>query len=168
MSLVVARGRDGAIGRGSDIPWNEPEDLAHFRRLTVGHVVIFGSATWASLGRPLPQRQLLVLTSRPFAPIDGVRSATTVDEIRRDALRIDANPVVGGGAATYRQFMPWVDRAWVTDVDVDTPDATAYFEPNALDGFTEVASWRGSSPRLRFAVWDRSTDSAAADLAAGG
>ena len=64
-SLIVARARNGVIGRDNAMPWHLPADLAHFKRTTVGHPVIMGRRTWESIGRALPGRRNLVVSRSP-------------------------------------------------------------------------------------------------------
>ncbi|MEY2897421.1 MAG: dihydrofolate reductase type, partial [Pseudomonadota bacterium] len=54
LTLIVARARNGVIGRGNQLPWRLPEDLAHFKRTTMGRPIVMGRKTWESIGRPLP------------------------------------------------------------------------------------------------------------------
>ena len=62
LTIVVAVGPGGVIGRDGDLPWRIREDLRHFKRITMGHTIIMGRRTWDSIGRPLPGRQSVVLT----------------------------------------------------------------------------------------------------------
>ena len=140
ISLIVARARNGAIGRDNTIPWDAPEDLKFFQRETLGGAVVMGRNTWDSLPkRPLPRRLNIVVTSRPaddsadalFVPLDRA-----VDAARHAGyLRIYAI----GGAGIYRAFLPLADRLLITDVDIDVPDADTFFPQ--LDG----AQWRVSA-----------------------
>ena len=72
MTLIVARARNGAIGRDGTLPWRLPEDLAFFKRTTMGHPIVMGRRTWESIGRPLPGRRNIVVSrqsaSSPAAP----------------------------------------------------------------------------------------------------
>ena len=62
LTIVVAVGTGGVIGRDGDLPWRIREDLRHFKRITMGHTIIMGRRTWDSIGRPLPGRQSVVVT----------------------------------------------------------------------------------------------------------
>ena len=76
-SLVVARARNGVIGRDNALPWRLPADLAYFKRVTLGHPVIMGRRTWESIGKPLPGRHNIVVTRNPAYHAEG---ATVVEE----------------------------------------------------------------------------------------
>lgn len=138
LSLIVARARNGAIGRGGEIPWHAPEDLAFFQRETLGGAIIMGRKTWESLPRrPLPRRLNIVVTSKPQEPDEGV-VFTTIDAARETArahgyLRHYAI----GGAGIYRAFLPQADRLLITEVALDVPDADTFF-PDIPEGWRKV------------------------------
>jgi dihydrofolate reductase len=125
LNLIWAQARGGVIGRDGDIPWHVPEDQANFRRLTRGHTVIMGRATWDSLPerfRPLPDRLNVVLTRDRRWTSEGARVAHSPDQ----ALEIAGRPevwVIGGGAI-YDAFQPLATHLVVTEVDLDTPGDT--------------------------------------------
>lgn len=134
LSLIVARARNGAIGRDGTIPWHAPEDLAAFQRETLGGALIMGRKTWDSLPRkPLPRRLNIVVTSQSlpavegtvFCPLDqAVAAAHAAGYLRVYAI---------GGAGIYRAFLPLADRLVITDVDLDVPDADTFLPPIVLD-----------------------------------
>ena len=115
--MVWAQARDGVIGADGALPWHLPEDLARFRRLTLGSTVVMGRRTWESLPdrfRPLPGRTNVVLTSDPGWSADGASRAGSVGEVLDDH---DSLWVIGGGAV-YTAFLPHADRLVVTEVDL--------------------------------------------------
>lgn len=140
ISLIVARARNGAIGRDNTIPWEAPEDLKFFQRETLGGAVVMGRNTWDSLPkRPLPRRLNIVVTSRPaedsadalFVPLErAVNAARQAGYFRIYAI---------GGAGIYRAFLPLADRLLITDVDIDVPDADTFFPPIDRDQWTPCA-----------------------------
>ena len=92
LALVVAVSTNGFIGRDGGLPWHLPEDLKHFRRMTIGHAVIMGRKTWESIGRPLPGRgAVVVVIARAVA---GTLSGTPVRRSRRNAARLKISTVV--------------------------------------------------------------------------
>ena len=74
VTLVVAMGANRVIGVDGALPWRLPEDLAHFKRLTLGHPMVMGRATYESIGRPLPGRTTIVVTRDPAWSADGVET----------------------------------------------------------------------------------------------
>jgi dihydrofolate reductase len=155
VSLIVAVAAGGAIGRGGTLPWHAPEDLAHFRRVTTGHTLVVGRATWESIGRPLPGRRFVVVTSSPAPLPDGVEAASTPEGAVARALATDATPLVAGGAAVYEALAPLVARAYVTEIDEVVEGADRWFSLPEPESWRELACWRGSDPRLTFRVLER-------------
>jgi len=121
VTLVAAVARGDVIGTGEAIPWHIPEDLAFFRELTIGHVVVMGRRTWDSLPerfRPLPGRRNIVVTRNPDWVADGAERAGSLD----DALRLahDASDVfVIGGAEIFAAALPLADALVLTEVGLD-------------------------------------------------
>jgi dihydrofolate reductase len=158
-SLIVAASRNDVIGAAGALPWYLPEDLRRFRRLTTGHAVVVGRVTHESilarLGRPLPDRTCVVVSSRPpGGPQAGVVWATSLDSAMSAADTAQAGPArpgpgergtgagevfVIGGASVYQQVLHRVDRIYLTrlhrEVEGDTGMPAGW-----LDGFTLVAS----------------------------
>lgn len=126
LTLIVARDRNGAIGRNNDIPWRAPEDLAFFQRETTGGALVMGRRTWDSLPvRPLKNRLNLVVSSDP-AVADHVFPSPegAVDYAHAQGCR----RVYGiGGAGIYRALLPLADRLLITEVDLAVPDADTFF-----------------------------------------
>ena len=120
LHLIFARAANGVIGRNNALPWHLPEDLAHFKRLTLGCPVIMGRKTWDSLPprfRPLPGRRNVVVTRQPDWQAEGVLCAHSLPE----ALQLcqDQPEVwVIGGAELYAQALPLAASAHVTEIDV--------------------------------------------------
>lgn len=155
-SLIVAVGRDGAIGRAGDLPWHAPEDLAHFRRVTDGHTLVVGRRTWESIGRPLPRRRMVVVSRRTLTGLpETVSWAPTPEAALVQAQETDPVPAVIGGAAVYAALLDRVVRVDRTRVDVDVPDADTWFPDLDPAAWRLVSSRPGDDPRLTFEVLER-------------
>ena len=114
LTLVVAVAENGIIGRNSGLPWRLPEDLKHFRRLTLGNTVLMGRKTFESLGKPLEGRANWVLTRDPaFAPA-GTQVFRDLDAAL--AAQPQGELLVIGGAELYRQTLPLASRLELTRV----------------------------------------------------
>ncbi len=123
VGLVWAQSTSGVIGRGGDIPWRVPEDLARFKQVTMGHTVIMGRQTWESLParvRPLPGRRNVVLSRRPDFVADGADVAGSL-EAALAFSETDPEAWVIGGEQIYLLALPIATRCEVTEVDVDLP-----------------------------------------------
>lgn len=121
LNLIYARARNGVIGRDNQLPWHLPEDLAHFKRTTLGCPVIMGRKTWDSLPprfRPLPGRLNIVVTRDKAWQADGARVAHSLEEAR-DLCPPDTDTWVIGGAQIYAQALPLASSAVVTEIAQD-------------------------------------------------
>jgi dihydrofolate reductase len=128
LSLIVAVSRNGVIGKDGGLPWPKiPEDIANFRRLTMGHAVIMGRKTFDSLGEALRGRKNIILSRNRFLDNDEYFSLLQILIARTPAEAIheafDAHGTtdafVIGGESLYRQFAPICDEMHITTVDRD-------------------------------------------------
>lgn len=122
--LVVAVADNGVIGNKGDLPWSLPEDLRHFREVTTGHTVIMGRNTFASIGRPLPNRKNVVLTRDRDWAADGVTVAHDLDTALEEVTQGDA--MVIGGTQIYAQALPLADLQIITEVHQSPAGDTRY------------------------------------------
>lgn len=146
--LVWAQAKNGVIGAGGGMPWHVPEDLAHFKEVTLGAPVIMGRRTWDSLPerfRPLPDRENIVVTRSQDWSAEGARRAASVEEAVRGQERV----WVIGGAEIFRQVIGDADRLEVTELDIEV-DGDAYAPP--VDGWRLVdeGEWRTSRTGIRY------------------
>lgn len=133
LTLVAAVADNGVIGRGGTLPWKLPEDLKHFRRLTLGNTVLMGRKTYDSLGKPLDGRANWVLTRDPaFAP-PGVRVFRDLAEAL--AAEPQGRLLVIGGGELYRQALPLAQCLELTLVHA-APQGDARFPDY------DAAQWR--------------------------
>ena len=128
VSVIVAVGQNGAIGKDGRVPWHLRSDLQRFKRTTMGHHLIVGRRTWEGIGRALPGRQMVVITrDEAYSVPEGVQIAHSLDE----ALAIsyaagDDEAFVAGGAQIYALAMPLATRLYLTEVQA-SPEADAWF-----------------------------------------
>jgi len=127
LHLILARAANGVIGKNGVMPWYLPEDLAHFKRTTLGLPVIMGRKTWESLPpqfRPLPGRANIVVTRQRDWQANGAQVAHSLPEaIRLCGHASDAWVI--GGAEIYAQALPLAHTAVVTEIDAEF-DGDAY------------------------------------------
>ena len=119
LHLIYARASNGVIGANNTLPWHLPEDLAHFKRHTLGCAVIMGRKTWDSLPakfKPLPGRTNVVITRQVGWLAAGALTAHSLQEAL--ALCADqAQAWVIGGADIYAQSLALADSAEITEID---------------------------------------------------
>jgi dihydrofolate reductase len=137
LTLVAAVGSNGVIGRDGDLPWARTGDLAHFKALTLGHVLLMGRATYDSIGRPLPGRQTVVLTRQQDWAVPGVHVAHDVRQAVDVAAGLGEQVFVVGGAAVYAGTVLLADRLVITHVD-QSPEGDTYFPDVDWSAWREV------------------------------
>ena len=113
------------IGRGAEIPWHLPEDFAWFKEKTVGHILVMGRTTFESIGRPLPRREIIVLSRSGFS-YPGVRTVSSLDEI--DVNADDRTVFIAGGAQVYAMALPRCSDLFLTHVP-RVVDGDVFFPP---------------------------------------
>jgi dihydrofolate reductase len=114
LTIIVATDAQRGIGINNTLPWRLPEDLAHFKRTTLGHPVIMGRKTFDSIGKPLPNRRNIVITRNSDWRHDGVEAASSLDA----ALRLlgEVPSFIIGGEQIYREALPHTVRLIVTEI----------------------------------------------------
>lgn len=131
VALIVAVSRNGVIGRDGALPWHLPEELQHFKRLTLGKPIIMGRLTWESLGRPLPGRPNIVISRSPDYEAPGALVVPDLEAALAHAsllLGADSEIMIIGGAQIYRAALPLADRIYRTRVDVEVAGDTVFPE----------------------------------------
>lgn len=142
IAIVVARARNGTIGRDNGMPWHLPEDLKHFKATTLGHAILMGRKTFDSIGRALPGRRTVVITRNPDWRFDGCERAGSLAEAIATASRPGADPAivtdevfVVGGAQIYAEALALADRIVMTEIDAE-------FDGDAFFPDLDPAAWR--------------------------
>ncbi|QKE54430.1 putative dihydrofolate reductase [Salmonella phage vB_SalM_SA002] len=144
ISAIVAVGPNNGIGMGSDLLWRIKEDMKFFKETTTGHVVVMGRKTFESIGRPLPNRQNIVVTQDPEYVLNlytgedqtaytNLHCATSIEEAillaqRLSAAHYDSNEIfIIGGGEIYKQCMPFTTRVYLTQINGDDSHADVFF-----------------------------------------
>lgn len=117
VTAIAAVARNGVIGSGPDIPWRIPGEQRRFKQLTLGHPLVMGRLTYASIGRPLPGRTTIVVTRDPTFVGNGVAAFADIDAALDRALELDTEQVfVAGGGQIYRAAWTRTDALEITEV----------------------------------------------------
>jgi dihydrofolate reductase len=157
ITLVVARAKNGVIGRDGKLPWHLPADLKRFKALTMGSVMVMGRKTFESLPGLLPGRRHIVLTHDPEWHAEGAEVAHHVDEALRLAGREPVSII--GGSDIFRLFLPVADRIELTEVLADIPGDTLMGDPRESgewrETFSEDHPADGGRPPFRFVTLER-------------
>lgn len=167
ISIVVAYGANGVIGRQGQLPWRLPSDLRRFRELTVGGTVVMGRKTFESLPpqhRPLRDRLNVVVSSNPAFRPPGVEVHTSLSS----ALSAHPDCFVIGGSSIYAQALELAGRVYATEVDA-APPGDAFFptlSPEEWRCVEEGDPIVENDHRFVFRVYDRTTRTAHSSTAA--
>jgi dihydrofolate reductase len=162
ISLIVAVADNGVIGRDNALPWQLPEDLRRFKRITMGKPIVMGRKTFESIGKPLPGRLNIVVTRDTNYLRDGVTVVPSFVEAVT-AAGVVGELMVIGGADLFRLFLPRAGRVYLTRVleqvkgDVFWPE----LDPRAwhlVDRDSFPADDRHSHA-MSFEVWERTSAS---------
>jgi dihydrofolate reductase len=151
LTLIVARARNGVIGRGGTLPWRLPEDLAHFKRTTMGSPIVMGRRTWDSIGRALPGRRSIVVSrSAAFTPA-GAEVVPSLDAAL--ALVRDVPEVfVIGGAELFKVAAPLAQRMIVTGIDADFEGDTFFPQPDPREWIAVAREPQAPTANRPFAI----------------
>ena len=150
VSLVAIVARDGGIGHRGGLLVRLPDDLRHFKQITLGTPMVMGRKTWQSIGRPLPGRRSIVVSRDPAFHAEGAEVAPSLDAALALAGAVPLVHVVGG-AEIYALAMPLADELQLTELDAQFP-ADTFFPAWDRSRFVEVArEQRETAERLRYA-----------------
>lgn len=120
LTAVVAMDPNRVIGANGTLPWHLPEDLAFFKKTTLGHPIIMGRKTFESIGKPLPKRQNIVLTRDPSWTQPGVEIITDLSQVDH----LEGRHFVIGGAEIYKVLTPKINEWLVSHVHQTYPGDT--------------------------------------------
>ncbi|HXU93706.1 MAG TPA: dihydrofolate reductase [Gallionella sp.] len=136
-SIIVAMAKNRTIGVNNTLPWRCPEDLKHFKALTMGHHMIMGRKTFDSIGKPLPGRTTVVVTRDMNLKIDGCVMAHSLKDAI-DACANDSEVFIVGGAEIYAQSLELADALYITEIQQDV-EGDAHFPEFDRDAWQETA-----------------------------
>ena len=150
ITLIVARARNGVIGRDGTLPWHLPADLKRFKALTMGSAMIMGRKTFDSLPGILPGRQHIVMTHDPKWQVEGVDVVHDVDSAIAAA---GSSPIsVIGGAAIFELFEPIADKIELTEVIAEVDGDVSMPDLRSSERWREVA-YEDHMPTIDTPAW---------------
>jgi len=137
ISIIAAMSNSRVIGKNNKMPWHLPADLKHFKSVTLGKPIIMGRKTFESIGKALPGRRNMVITrqEREFPDCEVFHSL----EAALDAVAMEPEVMIIGGANVYAQVLPKVQRMYLTFIDIDV-DGDAFFPAWDKSIWQEVSS----------------------------
>ncbi|TVQ76395.1 MAG: dihydrofolate reductase [Flavobacteriales bacterium] len=140
VTLIAAMAKNRVIGKNNDLIWHIPKDLKRFKALTLGHPIVMGSKTFASLGnKPLPRRTNIVVSRNPDISVDPALLCTNLEDAVKLAKKEDSVVYIVGGGEIYRQALEFADAMELTILDKDF-DGDTYFPQWNTQEWEEVSS----------------------------
>lgn len=136
LSFVVAMSENRVIGYNNQLPWHLPNDLKHFKALTMGKTIVMGRKTHESIGKALPGRTNVILSANQTLKIPGCQIVHHIDEI----TDVDSEKMIIGGATLYEQFLDKVNTIYLTKVHANILGDK--FFPELNSDWIEVESQR--------------------------
>lgn len=137
IAIIVAMAKNRTIGINNTLPWRIPEDLKHFKALTMGHHMIMGRKTFDSIGKPLPGRTSVIVTRDHNLKIEGCLIAHSL----QDAIKLcekDPETFIVGGADIYAQSLALADTLYITEIQQDV-EGDVYFPEIDSDRWSEIS-----------------------------
>lgn len=155
LALIFAMSDNRCIGRDGGLPWHIPEDLKHFKHNTLDHAIIMGRKTYESIGRPLPHRKNIIVTSRTDWHPEGCDVVPTIEAAIDLAHKHgDTEPRIIGGASIYAAALPLATKLLITYVHADVPGDT-FFPPFDESEWKATERRKGEDPRVEFVTYER-------------
>ena len=149
ISLIAAVGKNYELGKDNKLIWHFKKDMEYFKEVTTGKTVVMGRKTYESIGRPLPNRRNIVITSRM---LEGIETVKTIDEI----LDMHEDIFIIGGASIYEEFIKYADKIYLTLIDKEY-DADTYFPTFDENQFekTVIKEETENDIKLTFALYTK-------------
>ncbi len=128
ISIICAIGKNNEIGFQNKLLWDIPDDMKHFKDITMGHTVVMGQKTFKSIGKPLPNRHNIIVTLDKNFKANGCEIKYSLEDVLKEGKNKSEEVFIIGGGQIYKQSIPYADKLYLTLVD-DSPEADTFF-PN--------------------------------------
>jgi len=131
ISLIAAMAKNCVIGKDNGMPWHLPADLKHFKALTLGKPIIMGRKTYESIGRPLPGRLNIVISTNTRYTLDGCETVTSLEEALTLVNDVEEVMIIGGGFL-YAQTLSQANKLYLTLIDLEVDGDTQFPDYKSL------------------------------------
>ncbi|WAA13278.1 dihydrofolate reductase [Fervidibacillus halotolerans] len=142
ISFIVAMDERGVIGKNNNIPWHLPDDLKRFKRITMGHKIVMGRKTFESIGKPLPGRENIVLSTNPTFHCPSCKVFRDSKKLLDYCLHQEEEIFVIGGSKIFQLFLPFVEKLYITRI-YHTFDGDVFFPDCNWSKFTILSREKG-------------------------
>lgn len=149
--IISAMTKNSVIGKDNKLPWNIPEEMKHFRKSTSGNTVLMGRKTFEGMGRPLPNRNNIVI-SRTVSSIEGCDVFPTIEEGIEKAKTYGKDIFIIGGSMIYELGIPYADKMYLSYIKEDYSGDTYFPEFDENEWQVESREDRGS---YEFVIYSR-------------
>ncbi len=154
MSLIVAMARNRIIGNKGAMPWHLPDDLQWFKRHTMGHSLLMGRRTYEAIGRPLPGRNIIILSRNPDYQAPGCVIESSLSAALAAAAS-ESQLFVCGGGDIYRQTLSLAQRIYLTELDIEVAGDTSFPEFDKEDFDLIYQEKHRADFAYRFSIWEK-------------
>ena len=124
ISMISSVGKNRELGKKNGLIWHFKEDMRFFKETTMGHTVVMGLNTYKSLPGDLPGRHIIVVS---FDPVDGVEYVNNIESIIDKYQNSEEEIFICGGASIYKQFLPYANKLYLTEIDASDEEADTFF-----------------------------------------
>ena len=139
ISFIVAKAENNVIGKNNGLPWHLKDDLQSFKKITMGHHILMGRKTFESIGKPLPGRMSLVISSEPRANTDSVFWFNSIFRAIKQAERNGETELfIIGGEKIFKYALSLVDRIYLTDIK-QAVEGDVYFPQLSLKNWKKIS-----------------------------
>lgn len=154
VGLIVARSKNNVIGKNGQIPWRIKGEQKQFKELTTGNVVVMGRKSYEEIGHPLPNRLNIIVSKTKKFEGENLLTAASVQEAIE--LAGDKDIYISGGYGLYKEAIPFVDKMYITEVDLIVEDGDVFFPEFDADEFErEVGETGGDEVKFTRTVYTR-------------
>ena len=149
-SIISAVGKNKEIGKDNQLIFHIKDDMAFFREKTLEHKVVMGQNTWNSLPKKLEKRENIVVS---YSDVDGPDYIIhDIDDFIEKNKDTDEEIFIIGGATIYREFLPYVKKMYLTEIDASCPDATVFFPDFDTSSFAKTILKEGKENDLAYVI----------------
>ncbi len=141
ISAILAVSNNGVIGIDNQLPWKLSDDLKFFKKTTLDSYIIMGRKSYDSIGRPLPKRTNIIISRNKNLKIEGCIVVHSIQEAIDFALSNNQKEIfIIGGATIYEQSFDWIDRFYISQVDCEIKNGSAFFDMRKLQNWNIIST----------------------------
>ncbi len=149
ISMIACVGKNLELGKDNDLIWHLPNDLKFFKEKTLNKTVVMGRNTFLSLQKKLPKRRNIVLMLPSEEKIMDVDNFHSISEVLDEIKKIDDEVFIIGGASIYRQFLPYANKIYLTEVPMEA-EATVYFPEFDKTKYKRILLGENSDDNIKY------------------